>query len=462
MKITIPNIIISALNTNDIKYVDNKLRDIESQLLLNEVEKRIIHDIDENINLGELPSVSFIRQKYSYAFLDDILEISLESDAIDSAINNIRIEQARTSLKLNLMELGNNIDKLPPNELKAQISALTENKLLSGKEEDYTNHMVTSENAYADSIYDGEGMTLGLHQIEEYAGKALPSTVVTILAFAGSFKSTYALQLAYLNAMEGKNMLYLSLESTATQLRTKMVLNHIATTTDKSEELINGKWIIDQTLKPELQKVYNNYYNDLMVKLNNRIILWDEEDIQYDTFLDMTEVLRRADKQFKKETGRGLDGVILDQLALLKNTRAGGRKYTYDGAVLNDWMTYFRKQALNFLDTGKEINVFVVSQINRDSYTEASKPKKRGMYDMTAASDSNEIERASATMITLYKDLTADNTLLINIPKARNGYTPDSPIQTEVYGEYSHIGPLKVNLNSFDETTFDLEDLING
>lgn len=466
MEINIPNIIVSILNTKNIDFAIVKLKELGHQLNLNDIEQQMLLDIYEGKSMGKLLSPVFIRQKYSYVFEDDILEEYLNSDSIDSAILQIKAEQSRNSLKLNLLDISSNLDNLTPDTLRVKISMLLENDLLTSKAKTPTNHMVPVENAYQQIVQDDKGMTLGNIRIEEHAGKAKPSTVITILAFAGSFKTTFALNIAYLNAIEGYNVLYLSLESTADLLKQMMVLNHIATTTTDRDELINSKWIRDGLLSKPLQKTYNEYHNDLMVKLNNRLILWDEEDIEYNTFLDMNETLKRADDMFKENTGKGLDAVMLDQLALLKFTRASGKRYTYDGAVLNDWMSYFRKQALNFLDTGRKITAFVVSQINRESYLEASKPRKKGRYDITAASDANEIERASSTMITLYKDLDSRNTLLVNIPKAREGYVPDDPLQLEVYGEYAHIGPLKsgnltLDASEFDADTFSITSLID-
>ena len=82
-----------------------------------------------------------------------------------------------------------------------------------------------------------------------------------------------------------------------------------------------------------------------------------------------------------------------------------------------------------------------------------------------STSDSRN-RRASNTMITLFKDLETQNTLLVNIPKAREGDMPDNPLQLEVYGDYAHIGPLKAgNLTledlELEAETFSLESLIN-
>ncbi len=118
MEITVPNIIVSILNINDDKYVISKLKELEQQLNLNDVEQRIILEIYESVNIGSIISPTFIRKKYSYVFEDDILEQYLPQDAIDSAITQVKISQAKTSLKLNLLDISSNLDSLDPLELK--------------------------------------------------------------------------------------------------------------------------------------------------------------------------------------------------------------------------------------------------------------------------------------------------------------------------------------------------------
>lgn len=468
MKNTLFNLIISLLSHGDVRLIKAKLDTITNQLTLNEVDKRIITDITESIQVGNLVSPSFIKQKYSYASANDenLIDVIIPVDAIDSAITDLMIEQSKRSLKKDILELGSTIDKLPTNELKQKISGLLENKLLEGRAEIPANNLKKLDSMYSEVSAKQEGLSLAIPRIEEYAGKALPGTVVTILGFAGSFKSTFSMQVAYENALAGKNILYLALESTSKALINRLTLNHIASTETNRAKLIKANWLRDSKLSQEQIDYYDSKHTELVEMLDDRLIIWDEQDVVYDTFLDMNDTLRKADQMFMEKTGSGLDGFVLDQLALLKFTSAGGKKYGYDGAVLNDWVSYLRKQALNFLDTGREIVVYMVSQINRESYMEASKPKKKGRYDITAASDANEIERASSTMITLYKDLDTANALLVNIPKAREGQSPDNPLQLEVHGDYFHIGPLKVTggtmtYEDLESDSFDLSDLIN-
>ena len=223
----------------------------------------------------------------------------------------------------------------------------------------------------------------------------------------------------------------------------------------------------DAKLTEKQVELYNRKHNELYDMIGKNLVVYDSTKILFRNFSDMDNTLRLADEQFVRDTGKGLDAIVLDQLALLKFTEGSGRRVSRVGEIMDDWMTYFREQTLNFLDSGRKTTAFIVSQVNRDSFAEASKPKKKGMYDASCARDSNEIEGSSATMITLYKDLDTANTLLINIPKAREGEVPDKPIQTEVYGEYYHIGPLKVQGNGisaedFSQPTFKLGDILGA
>lgn len=468
MKNTVCNIILSILENDDPKFVENKVTLLEDQLTLNEVEKKIVKDIKDNVYVGKVISPEFIQDKYSYYTNTDpnVIPAYLSKDAIDSAVSEIRVQQMKLGLSKELLNLGGELQKLDPKEIKERFSRLYTNSLLENRNLTITNGLKIKESAYSDKIEGLDGMLLGIPKVEHYAGKAPKGNIVSILGFTGSFKSTYALNISYINALDGSNILYLSLESTAKQMIDRLVLNHIAVTARSRDESIEGNHVRDKKLTAGQQKLYDDKHNELVTVLDNHLILVDSSEIEYDTFLDMQNTLRNADKVFIENTGKGIDGVVVDQLSLLKYTIGSGKRVTYDGAILNEWVSFFRKQALNFLDSGKQIVVFMVSQTSRDSFAEASKPKKKGRYEASCTSDSHELERASLTMITLFKDYEAKDTLLVNIPKARDGSIPDKPISVEVYGEYYHVGPIDFRSNdaefyNIDAAEINLGDLIN-
>jgi hypothetical protein len=469
MKNTICNVILSILETKDPKFIEHKVSALETQLKLNEVEQKIIKDIKSNLSLGNTTSPSFISEKYSYYVNrdDNIVPAILDRDAVDSAIIDIRISQLKNTLSKDMLTLGSQITTMTPEEIKERMSALHNNLLIEDKFVIPENNIKKKKDAYKDLIATREGLSLCLDKVEAHAGLAVKGSVVSILAFVGAFKSTYSLNIAYQNALNGSNILYLALEDTAQKIMDRMVLNHITHTAEHRDQLISSTWVRDGSLTDKQAMLYDMNHNDLVEKLDNHFILWDSTDINYQTFTDMSNVLRLADKEFEEKTGKGLDAVIVDQLSLLKYTKGSGRKTSYDGQILNDWVSFFREQSLNFLDDGRQIVTFLVAQTSRDAFSEASKPKNKGRYSASCTSDSHELERTSSTMITLFKDLSQKNTLLINVPKARNGYSPDNPIQVEVYGEYYHVGPLKFNADSisaedFESDEVDLASLIGG
>jgi hypothetical protein len=471
MKNTVALLVLSILEFEDLNYAESKISTIRAQLQLNEVEQLIIADLENSIQLGELTSRSFIEHKYPYYFDEDLLLDNdlFSRDSLDSAITELRGSQLKSDLAEGLIDLGGKVTKLNPKEIKERLAELHSSALIESKFSVSKNRIQKRKDAYGDISQHNDGLSLVLPAIEQHAGKALKGTVVSILANVGEYKSTYSLNVGYTNALLGYNILYLALESTAEKLETKMILNHIACTEKDPKKLINGHLVRDKVLTKEQQKTYNAAQNDMIDQLDNHFIMWDTSDIYYDTLVDMTTELRKADKLFQDTTGKGLDGVVIDQVSLLKYTKGSGKKGQYDGGIINDWVSYFREQALNFLEDDRQIVVFMVGQVKREAYAEVSKKSKYGRYDASCPSDSHEIERSSATMITLFTDKNTRNTVLINIPKAREGEIPEHPLTIEVYGEYSHLGPLatdsqgsgNITLEDFNTDELSIEDVMD-
>ena len=468
MKITTPTLILSIIKTEDIEFIEKKIDLLENQISLNQVEKQILKDIRRGTQTGNLVTAAFIKDKYSYYTENDknIVPSYLGKDSIDSAITELAIAGSQRNLSKGLLDLAGQLGGMTPNEIKQKFNDLSTNILLTSKARMPTGSIKEQERPYQEYIKESSGLSLCIPKVEDYAGQALKGTVTSILGFTGSFKSAYALNIAYDNALSSSNVLYLSLESTATEMFQRLVLRHIALNAKDRSQAINSHDIRDKRLTAEKEELYDKTYNEIVRTTKDRLIIWDSTDIYYDTFLDMLNVLRQADKKFRDATGSGLDAVVLDQVALLKYTSGSGKRYGYDGALLNDWVSFFREQSLNFLDEGKQIAVILVSQTNRDAFITVSKAKSKGRYDASCASDAHELERSSSIMITLFKDLDKQNTLLVNIPKARKGFIPEHPIDVEVYGEYYHIGPLyfgaeDITADDFNKV-YEIEDLIKN
>lgn len=442
---SIQTILYSLMSLPNVDNAIDRLRALSDTLILNEVEKQIIKVVETQYDMHHSIDANYVYTQFNSYFTSFNQAVHLPEDQIDTAILSRKMMQEKSDLGNELLKLSSDLDGLTSLEIKdrfEKLRGLTE--LTQTKVGDIPNGLKKLDNAYEALTSDAGIYSLGLPEVERHAGKIGKGHVVSVLAYVGSFKSTYSLNIAYENAMQGHNVLYISLESTDMSMISRMVLNHIASTVTSASDLISQDLIREKKLSPKQEKFYNDKHNELVDKAGNNLILWDSVNIKYNTFYEMTQTLRTADEMFKKQTGRGLDILVMDQLSLLKYTSGSGQKHSYAGAVMDDWMTYFRKQSLNFLDSGQQIASVIVSQVRREAYAEASKTKNKGRYDASCGGDSNEIERTSDTMITLYKDLDLKDTLLVHIPKARHGSIPDKPIQTEVNGAYFKVGEMKI------------------
>lgn len=438
------DVILSVLSTNEPTLVLKTIEDIKKSLGLSEPEKKILETIKEQLEVKQnLVSVDYVVDKFSYYF-DGSDYIEIKKSSIPSVIAEIKIKQDKLSFNQKLLKLSSNVDKLTVEEIKEKLTEIASLKLLTS----YTdvipdNALVKRENAYEEFKERKQGLTWGIVEVEKYAGKVVLGTFNTIAAFTGSYKSTYAFNIAYANAKLGYNVLYLALEDTEEKIVNRLVLKHNAVEAKGKKDLISNTMVRDDLLDKSQVYRYNEMYNDLVENVGKHLLIWDTRKLSYNGFIEMSTTLRKADNWFMGNTGKGLDAIVVDQLSLLKYTEID-KKTTYDGAVINEWVSYFRNQAMDFLGEGRQIVVFGVAQTTREAFREASKEKRKGMYESSCVSDAHETERASSTMVTLFKDWDDPNIVLINIPKARDGYNPEYPIQAKVYGQYSHIGELKV------------------
>lgn len=461
------SILYSVMSLPKIDQITTKLTFIKDNIRLNDIETQIIREVETSLDITQEVNPEYIRDKFSYYFNLSPTRL-IPVDKLDYAIIDAQTDQARTRLAKELMDLAGDVKVLNSIDLRNRIEGISNASVLTTpKTAKIENGLQPLENPYLDFTDNKGEFSLLLPEIEAKTGLAARGHVVSILAFVGSFKSTFALNMAYENATQGKNVLYLSLESTEREMINRVVLYHMAKTAKQRSELINQESLRDGTLNEAEIKLYNRKYNEVANNLGKHLVILDSLKFEYNTFAEMTNTLRAVDRQFKEDTGRGLEMLVVDQLALLKYTKGSGKKSTYDGAIMNDWMTYFREQSLNFLqEDERRILSVIVSQVRREAYQEASKKKNKGRYDASAGGDSNEIERTSDTMITLYKDLDVKNTLLVHVPKARHGAAFDEPLQVEVYGEYFHVGQMnnlageQITVESFQKSDFDLSSLI--
>jgi len=185
-----------------------------------------------------------------------------------------------------------------------------------------------------------------------------------------------------------------------------------------------------------------------------------------------------------KQTGRGIDLLIVDYIQLFKQYIA---KNPVQGEynVLTMWVNDFRKMALNYLGQNREIPIILLSQLNRDAWNDdKARYKARAKNDSTAKYNTEyqpskskskvvvpdvvislsqiagctEIAKSADQVFAIYSDESykASNQCLISVIKCRNGETRMEPVVTFMDPKYYIMGVDSQGKNSFDGTLSDL------
>ena len=159
----------------------------------------------------------------------------------------------------------------------------------------------------------------------------------------------------------------------------------------------------------------------------------DENDIKLNSFSNYTKILSKVDKQFVKDTGSGVDIVIVDHIQMLKNNTDLVGSNSYE--LVSKWVDYFRRNTTNFLGTGRAVAMFVVSQVNRKGQEESE--RNYGKYSLHAFADSSELERQSANVFSIKTDFTDfTSEMMFMIHKYRNLSKEDKSIHIKITPEY--------------------------
>ena len=179
--------------------------------------------------------------------------------------------------------------------------------------------------------------------------------------------------------------------------------------------------------KQDAEYLFKEIKPDFQETLGKHIYILDETDFEAYTFRAFEVKIKECDNLAQKNTGRGIDLLVIDQAQLLK-FGGGINQAGNETSVINLYVSFFRQQAINFLHSKRPCTVLMLSQINRDGYNYAC--KHGGRYSLTNLAEANELERASAIVLALYSDESLKDSKQVSIQmlKSRNGETIIEPV----------------------------------
>ena len=122
----------------------------------------------------------------------------------------------------------------------------------------------------------------------------------------------------------------------------------------------------------------------------------------------------------------------------------GGKKPASNtGEIINEYVSWFRQMAMNWLRLDRQVAFVLLSQANRTGYSIAK--ENNGKYDLTSMAEANELERASTLILSIFaepemKDMGITK---VQILKYRDSKDENEPTEVGVDLPYYVFGDLE-------------------
>lgn len=204
--------------------------------------------------------------------------------------------------------------------------------------------------------------------------------------------------------------------------------HHIEHEAFKKKELSDDKFkYVEETIYPSLKSLPGNIY------------IVDETELEAYSFYSLEAKFREIDKLAVESTNHGIDLLIIDHAQLLKFD-ASMKGIGNETNVVNAYVSFFRQNALNWIKSGRQISVLVLSQASREGWKEAVRAE--GKYRLTALAEANELERASSLVLSVYSSdaLKEMKEAKVQILKNRDGQVWIDPQEVYVEPAYYIFG----------------------
>lgn len=325
-------------------------------------------------------------------------------------------------------------------------------------EENEDEHLSFRER-YTNSMRDNTGLKTYIDSFDEQIGSIAKGSVCTIAGFTGSFKTTWAVNIAIRNILESKkNIAYISLEVTKEQLEYSVFslfsndsrfsregyspIEHRSIRQNKlTEDELN--FLCDKIV-PEYQKDIEPYFHIL-------------DESKFKTFSE-SEIL---DTLIQLDDEKPLDAVIFDHAGLF-----AFKSPLYNsgnvGLAINKYTSFIREMSICFrIKDGKKKSIasIILAQTNRTGHKEVTKQLRQQNqatklnnknktigfqlkgYELNALSDANELERCSSIVMFVYanQSLIGKEYAYVQLKKTRYG-NEIAPILVDVDAPYYKFG----------------------
>lgn len=381
------------------------------------IDYEILRILSTKTNISELVSTIRFIQKASvlsmweYSFCEEVLSqleiynhIDLKLAAEKLEIDNYKGEKIKGYKEMQLIDKVDNFIKTrkAKQNSKALIDALTEaNNGCIGKSSleliyrRYKDVITIEENDSFNQLENlddntTEHISTAVSIVDEKINGLKSGTVTSIIG-NGVYMSLWAINIAYLALISGKNVLYFSPSDSAETIFKRFLMRH-SCDVDKFEKSFSFN-----NLNNDYD--YNNYkiiYNDFKTNHLHKLLVFDESKFNISTHYNILKLLVYAQNAFIENTGNGIDVIIVDDFSFMK-LDIGSRCITNQSTVVNEYYKYFRNQSRNLLGTKKSIPI-IVAISSTGTYMDTKQIYTAMCNDMKVLSDNILVSYGDKTL----------------------------------------------------------------
>jgi hypothetical protein len=293
--------------------------------------------------------------------------------------------------------------------------------------------------------------------------------LVVIGGFSGCFKTTLALNIVYNNAINMRfNCGFLSLEMDVDDILFKLLIRHAQHKKFFKYNCISRDLTIQKIYRNELTEEEKDFLFKIVEpdfknnEFHGQIIVYGPEDYAELSGGLASLILKFEQKLLTLPLNKQpeLDLLVIDYIQLLTRIINYERKDQFQAVA--DVVRYLKYLTQSYCDK-RGISIIVLSQLNRTSYLAIKErlrnprimesDRYKGIYDLTAISESSEIVNAADIVLSIYTDdkLKKEKEAIIQLLKNRFGETIEEGKRILALPEFSYVGEFNPSDNNCPE-----------
>lgn len=449
-------IVKSLLGNSDIEFYN------ELQIILSDDNKNILSDDEREVfryldrefkNNKQFPTEAIFLAKFSqYSYqLNEVEPFSISDLSYYRKQFITKHQNIHKSKILQKMAAQAVVDGISPEMAEAI-------RKQASFETEIEEENLSFRERYTRSMKDKAGLKTFVDQIDDEIGSIPKGAMCTLAGFTGSFKTTWAANMAIKNVLLGKNIAYLSLEVSKEQLEYSIM--SLFSNDTRFTRMGYHPLELKKIMQNKLYEDELNFLCDVLEPEYRRIIephfrIIDRSYFKSYNESEFVDLLYRIDDEMP------IDAIFVDhvgELALRSNLYNGNNT----GAIINKYVSFFGELTVDFRKKDgqkRQVTTVLVAQTNRSGWKEAfSSFKKLSMinrpgdknkslnpqvegYRLTALSDSNELERFSSIVMTVFAndDMKAAKQAYVQVLKTRYGNNVQ-PTPVDIEPEFYSFG----------------------